>query len=352
MRNITANINSFALTDYNYVLPGNLIAQFPANRRDQSRLMVLDRANQSLEHKVFSDIIDYLTPGDLLVFNDTKVIPARLLGKKNGTGANIEVLLLRDLGGQIWECLVKPGKRLRQGTKIIFDKNKLNGEVLTETEFGGRNIKFNYNGDFIDLLQEIGLIPLPPYLTQHKEINAGHKLAERYQTVYARDPGSAAAPTAGLHFTPELLKKIEAKGVKKAFVTLHTGLGTFQPITAADISQHKMHEEFFRISPETRAILAETRKNGGRIIAVGTTSLRVLETALTGKAEGFTDIYIYPGYKFKSIDGLITNFHLPKSSLLVLVSALAGREFIMGAYREAIKQSYRFFSFGDAMFIS
>jgi len=339
------------LEDFNYELPEKLIAQVPIEKRDESRLMVLDRKKQSIEHKVFKDIIDYLEPGDCLVRNNTKVLPARLYGKKE-TGANVEFLLLNRIEGDIWESIVRPGNKLHVGTRVIFGDGILNAEILEVMPGGTRKVKFSYKGIFNEILDKIGLMPLPPYI--HEEL----KQNDRYQTVYAKYEGSAAAPTAGLHFTEELLQKLEKKGVKIANVTLHVGIGTFRPVKVENIEEHEMHSEHFYIKQEDVDKINETKKNGKKVISVGTTSCRVLETisdentGLVKVAEGDTKIFIYPGYKFKCIDGLITNFHLPESTLLMLVSALAGREYILKAYNEAVKQEYRFFSFGDAMFIT
>ena len=338
------------VSDFNYNLPEELIAQTPLKKRDESRLMILNRENQTIEHKVFKDIIDYLEPGDVLVRNNTKVIPARLYGKKE-TGANVEFLLLNRMEGDIWECIVRPGNKLKPGSKVIFGDGLLKAEILDVLEDGTRKVEFSYDGIFNEILDKIGLMPLPPYI--HESL----KEKDRYQTVYAKYDGSAAAPTAGLHFTPELLKKIEEKGIKIANVTLHVGIGTFRPVKEENIEEHKMHTEHFYIKQEDVDKINETKKNGKKVIAVGTTSCRVLETiadentGLVKQTESDTGIYIYPGYKFKCIDGLITNFHLPKSTLLMLVSALADREFILGAYNKAVEEKYRFFSFGDAMFI-
>ena len=337
------------VSDFNYDLPEELIAQVPIKQRDESRLMVLDRQKQTIEHKVFKDIIDYLEPGDCLVRNNTKVIPARIYGKKE-TGANVEFLLLNNIEGDIWECIVRPGNKLHVGVKVIFGDGVLKAEILDTMPGGTRKVKFYYDGIFNEILDKIGLMPLPPYI--HEELND----RDRYQTVYAKYDGSAAAPTAGLHFTPELLEKIEAKGVKIAHVTLHVGIGTFRPVKEEKVEDHEMHSEHFYIKEEDVERINSTKKAGKRVIAVGTTSCRVLETiadenGLVKATEGDTQIFIYPGYKFKCLDGLITNFHLPQSTLLMLVSALSGREFILKAYNEAVKEKYRFFSFGDAMFI-
>lgn len=338
------------VSDFNYDLPEELIAQVPLEKRDESRLMVLNREKQSIEHKVFRDIIDFLEPGDCLVRNNTKVIPARIYGEKE-TGAKVEFLLLNQIEGDIWESIVRPGNKLHIGTKVIFGNGLLHAEILDIMPGGTRKVKFYYNGIFNEILDQIGLMPLPPYI--HEEL----KENDRYQTVYAKYKGSAAAPTAGLHFTPELLKKIEEKGIKIANVTLHVGIGTFRPVKEDEVEKHEMHSEHFYIKQEDVDKINETKKQGKRVISVGTTSCRVLETVsdengMLKVAEGDTQIFIYPGYKFKCIDGLITNFHLPQSTLLMLVSALAGKDYIMNAYNEAVKGKYRFFSFGDAMFIN
>ena len=337
------------VSEFNYNLPEELIAQTPLEKRDESRLMVLNRKEKTIEHKTFKDIIDYLQPGDCLVRNNTKVLPARIYGNKE-TGAKVEFLLLNNLEGDIWETIVRPGNKLHVGTKVIFGNGKLVAEILDIMPGGTRKVKFEYEGIFNEILDEIGLMPLPPYI--HEEL----KENDRYQTVYAKYNGSAAAPTAGLHFTQELLKKIEEKGVKIANVTLHVGIGTFRPVKEEKVENHEMHSEHYYIKKEDAEIINETKKNGGRIIAVGTTSCRVLETVadengMVCETEGDTKIFIYPGYKFKCLDALITNFHLPQSTLLMLVSSLAGKEYIMKAYEEAVKEKYRFFSFGDAMFI-
>lgn len=337
------------VSEFNYNLPEELIAQTPLEKRDESRLMVLNRKEKTIEHKTFKDIIDYLQPGDCIVRNNTKVLPARIYGNKE-TGAKVEFLLLNNIEGDIWETIVRPGNKLHVGTKVIFGNGKLVAEILDIMPGGTRKVKFEYEGIFNEILDEIGLMPLPPYI--HEEL----KENDRYQTVYAKYNGSAAAPTAGLHFTPELLKKIEEKGVKIANVTLHVGIGTFRPVKEEKVENHEMHSEHYYIKKEDTEIINETKKNGGRIIAVGTTSCRVLETVadengMVCETEGDTKIFIYPGYKFKCLDALITNFHLPQSTLLMLVSSLAGKEYIMKAYEEAVKEKYRFFSFGDAMFI-
>ena len=337
------------VSEFNYELPEELIAQTPLEKRDESRLMVLDRSKQTIEHKTFKDIIDYLEPGDCLVRNNTKVIPARIYGKKE-TGAKVEFLLLKNIEGDIWETIVRPGNKLHIGTKVIFGDGLLTAEILEIMPGGTRKVQFSYKGIFNEILDKIGLMPLPPYI--HEEL----KDNDRYQTVYAKYDGSAAAPTAGLHFTPELLKKIEEKGVKIANVTLHVGIGTFRPVKEEDVEDHEMHTEHFYIKQEDVDKINETKKQGKRVIAVGTTSCRVLETiadenGLVKETETDTSIFIYPGYQFKCLDGLITNFHLPQSTLLMLVSALAGKDYIMKAYHEAVSEKYRFFSFGDAMFI-
>ena len=339
------------IKEFYYDLPEELIAQDPLADRSSSRLFTLDKNSGAFSHHVFRDIVDYLNPGDCLVINNTKVIPARLMGEKEGTGAGIEVLLLKRKENDVWETLVKPGKKARQGARISFGNGLLVGEVVDVVEEGNRLIKFEYEGIFEEILDQLGQMPLPPYIT--------HRLEDknRYQTVYAKHDGSAAAPTAGLHFTPELLEIIKAKGVKVAEVTLHIGLGTFRPVKVENILEHHMHSEFYMVEEDQAAIINETKKNGGRVICVGTTSCRTLESA-TGEdgilkaGSGWTEIFIYPGYKFKILDALITNFHLPESTLLMLVSALAGRDHVMAAYEEAVKERYRFFSFGDAMFIS
>ena len=338
------------LHDFYYDLPQELIAQDPLSDRSSSRLMVLDKNTGEIEHKIFRDIVDYLNPGDCLVINDTKVLPARLYGNKVGTDAKIEVLLLKRREKDVWETLVKPGKKCKPGTVINFGDGILTGEVIDVVEEGNRLIKFNYEGIFEEVLDRLGEMPLPPYIT--------HKLKDksRYQTVYAKYEGSAAAPTAGLHFTKELLEKIREKGVKIAHVTLHVGLGTFRPVKVDNILEHHMHSEFYMVDEEDANLINTCKENGGRIISVGTTSTRTLETVtdengVVHEGSGWTQIFIYPGYKFKAIDCLITNFHLPESTLIMLVSALAGREKVLNAYEIAVKEKYRFFSFGDAMFI-
>ena len=338
------------LSDFNYNLPEELIAQDPLEKRDNSRLMVLHRETGELEHKHFYDVIDYLNPGDCLVVNNTKVIPARLMGVKEETGASIEVLLLKRKEEKVWETLVKPGKKARVGARISFGDGLLVGEVIDVVEEGNRLIRFEYDGIFEEILDRLGQMPLPPYIT--------HQLQDknRYQTVYAKYDGSAAAPTAGLHFTEELLQKIQDKGVRIAKVTLHVGLGTFRPVKEENVLDHHMHSEFYIVDEEAAKIINETKANGGRVISVGTTSTRTLETVAEPDGHipvksGWTDIFIYPGYRFKAVDCLITNFHLPESTLIMLVSALADRETILNAYETAVEEKYRFFSFGDAMLI-
>ena len=332
-----------------YDLPQRLIAQTPLERRDGSRLLVLDKATGRTEHRHFYDLPEYLRPGDCMVLNDSRVIPARLIGARP-TGGAIEVMLLKDLGDKRWECLVRPGKKMRPGHQVVFGDGELTGEVESVSEGGNRVIRFEYEGIFLEILERLGRMPLPPYIKE--------QLAdpERYQTVYSKHPGSAAAPTAGLHFTPELLDKIQAMGVDVRFVTLHVGLGTFRPVKAEDIKDHEMHSEFCTVPADTAEAVNRTKAAGGRVVAVGTTSCRTLES-FTGEDgvlrsdSGWTNIFIYPGYKFKCMDALVTNFHLPGSTLVMLVSALAGRENILAAYKEAVEREYRFFSFGDAMFI-
>ena len=336
--------------DFDYYLPEELIAQTPLKVRDSSRLLVLDKNTGEVEHKVFTDIIDYLNPGDTLVLNDTKVLPARLIGVKEETGAVIEVLLLKNIAGDDWECLVKPARRIKVGTIVSFGEGKLKAECIGEYDEGIRHFRLIYCGILMEILEELGTMPLPPYIHEKLEDQS------RYQTVYAKEVGSAAAPTAGLHFTKELLKKIEDKGINIAYVTLHVGLGTFRPVSVSNVEEHEMHSEFYSMKKEVAELLNKTRKSGNRIIAVGTTSTRTLETIMSEHNEfvecyGWTKIFIYPGYEFKGIDALITNFHLPKSTLVMLVSALAGRENILNAYKIAVENKYRFFSFGDAMFI-
>lgn len=336
--------------DFDFELPERLIAQTPIEKRDASRMLILDKNTGEITHKHFSDIIDYLEAGDTLVLNDTKVMPARLYGVKEETNAVIEVLLLKDLGNNSWECLTKPAKRISVGTKVSFGEGMLIAECTRVGEEGIREFKLIYDGILYEILDKLGEMPLPPYIHEKLEDK------DRYQTVYAKNIGSAAAPTAGLHFTKELLNKIKDKGINIAYITLHVGLGTFRPVNVEDVTKHKMHSEYYMMSKETAELLKNTKKNNKRIISVGTTSTRTLETIMNLYGEfkecsGWTDIFIYPGYKFKAIDALITNFHLPKSTLVMLVSALAGKENIMKAYHSAIENEYRFFSFGDSMFI-
>ncbi|MDO7788861.1 tRNA preQ1(34) S-adenosylmethionine ribosyltransferase-isomerase QueA [Desulforamulus aquiferis] len=338
------------LSDFDFELPEELIAQEPLAKRDHSRLLVVHKDRDSFEHRQFKDLIGYLKSGDVLVMNDTKVLPARIFGTRISTGAKIEVLLLKQVSERRWETLVKPGKRARVGDRISFGNGLMDGEIIDHTDAGGRIIEFCYREPFLQVLERIGTMPLPPYIKKPLEDQ------KRYQTVYARQEGSAAAPTAGLHFTPELLGEIKLKGVKLANVLLHVGLGTFRPVQVEDITNHQMHEEFFEMTPESAGIINDARQKGGRVIAVGTTSVRCLETSSNNEGivipgSGMTDIFIYPGYKYKLVEGLITNFHLPKSTLLMLVSAFAGRERMLEAYRLAVAERYRFFSFGDAMFI-
>ena len=338
------------VSDFDYELPEELIAQDPIEDRSSSRLLMLDKKTGAIEHHIFRDIIDALNPGDCLVINNTRVIPARLLGVKEDTGAAIEVLLLKRRDNDIWETLVKPGKKMKLGAVVSFGDGSLKGTVVDVVEEGNRLIQFSYEGIFEEILDQLGQMPLPPYITHRLEDKS------RYQTVYAKYDGSAAAPTAGLHFTKELLAAIREKGINIAEVTLHVGLGTFRPVKADVVEEHHMHSEYYSVNPETADLINTTRKNGGRIIAVGTTSCRTLESASTPDGvlhagDGWTEIFIYPGYQFHVVDALITNFHLPKSTLMMLVSALAGRDHIMNAYAEAVKDRYRFFSFGDAMFI-
>ena len=338
------------VSDFNYNLPQELIAQVPIKNRDESRLMVLDKKNKTIEHKIFKDIINYLKPGDCLVRNNTKVIPARLYGIKEETGINVEFLLLNRIEGDYWEVMVRPGRRLKEGTKVIFGNGILQAEILEIMNGGNRKVKFTYEGIFNEILDKIGLMPLPPYI--HEKL----KEKDRYQTVYAKYEGSAAAPTAGLHFTNELLEEIRQKGIDIANVTLHVGIGTFRPVKEENVEEHAMHTEHFYIKQEDVEKINKAKKEVHRIIAVGTTSCRVLqsiadENGYVKPIEADTGIFIYPGYKFKCIDGLITNFHLPESTLIMLVSALAGKDYIMHAYEEAVKEKYRFFSFGDAMAI-
>ena len=336
--------------DFNFDLPEHLIAQTPLDQRDDSKLLVLDKETGSIEHKHFYNIVDMLNENDILVLNDTKVIPARLYGIKEDTNAHIELLMLKEIAKDEWECLVKPAKRVKIGTKIYFGNHDIEAICTNELEEGIRTFKLKYDGILYEVLSRLGEMPLPPYI--HEKL----KDKNRYQTVYAKCEGSAAAPTAGLHFTPELLEKIKNKGIKIEYITLHVGLGTFRPVNVEDVTKHKMHSEFYMMNKETANVLNEAKKSNKRIISVGTTTTRTLETIVSLYGEfrecsGWTDIFIYPGYEFKAIDALITNFHLPKSTLLMLVSALAGKENILKAYNEAIKCEYRFFSFGDSMFI-
>lgn len=336
--------------DFNFNLPEDYIAQHPLQKRDNSRLMVLDKNTGEIEHKIFKDILEYLNPGDCLVLNNTRVLPARLIGHKEGTMGRMEFLLLKRKDKNQWETLVKPGKRAKIGSKFVFGNGELKAEVVGMGEDGSRIVEFEYEGIFEEVLDKLGEMPLPPYITEKLEEK------ERYQTVYSKEPGSAAAPTAGLHFTEELLKEIKNKGVNVVFLTLHVGLGTFRPVKAETIEEHHMHSEYYQMSSETADIINKTKENGGRVIAVGTTSCRTIESIADehGKVRecsGWTDIFIYPGYKFKVLDALITNFHLPESTLIMLVSALAGKEHVMNAYNVAVEEKYRFFSFGDAMFI-
>ena len=338
-------------SDFYYDLPHELIAQTPIEKRDTSRLMTLDRATGAVGHHHFYDLPDFLRPGDCLILNNSRVLPARLVGQRLPGGGICEVLLLNDRGENIWECLVRPGRKLRKGTKLSFGNGELTAEIVEQLEEGGRLIRFDYEGIFLEVLEHLGRMPLPPYIKEELQDQ------ERYQTVYSKVLGSAAAPTAGLHFTPELLDIIQRKGVRIGYVTLHVGLGTFRPVKEDAIEDHPMHSEYCTIPQETADLINETRASGGRCICVGTTSCRTLESwaADDGHMEarsGWTDIYIYPGYKFKVMDGLVTNFHLPESTLIMLVSAFAGREHVLAAYEEAVREKYRFFSFGDAMFIS
>lgn len=336
--------------DFDYNLPENLIAQTPLERRDQSRLLVLDRKTGEIEHKHFTDVIDYFNSGDVLVMNDTKVIPARLYGEKEDTHAVIELLLLKDHGSNIWECLSRPAKRIKEGTILLFGNGLLKAKCIKCEEDGIRYFELLYDGILYEILDQLGEMPLPPYI--HEKLND----QTRYQTVYAKHEGSAAAPTAGLHFTKELLEKIEQKGIQLAYITLHVGLGTFRPVSVDDVTNHKMHSEFYQMDEKTASILNTAKKNHQRIISVGTTSTRTIETIMATHDQfipcsGWTDIFIYPGFQFRGIDALITNFHLPKSTLVMLVSAFASKEIILNAYREAVQEEYRFFSFGDSMLI-
>ena len=337
-------------SDFYYDLPEELIAQTPLEQRDTSRLMTLDRKTGKVEHHHFYDLLDYLNPGDCLILNNSRVLPARLLGQRLPGGGACEVLLLIDRGDKTWECLVRPGRKMKTGAKLSFGNGELTAEVVGEVEGGNRLVRFDYEGIFLEVLEQLGKMPLPPY------IKAELQDRERYQTVYSKVVGSAAAPTAGLHFTPELLEKIAEKGVGVGYVTLHVGLGTFRPVKEDEITDHEMHSEYCTIPQETADLINRTKADGGRVICVGTTSCRTLESwsnedgSMEAKA-GWTNIYIYPGYRFKVMDGLVTNFHLPESTLIMLVSAFAGREQVLDAYREAVKEQYRFFSFGDAMFL-
>ena len=335
--------------DFDYYLPEDLIAQHPAEKRDHARMLVLNKESGDLEDKYFYDIIDYLNPGDVLVMNDTRVIPARLFGHREGKEESIEVFLLHNTEGKIWECLVRPGKKMKIGTKVIFS-DELSAEVKDIKEDGNRIIEFFYEGIFNEILDKLGNMPLPPYIKEELDE------PEEYQTVYSKNPGSVAAPTAGLHFTEELLEKIEEKGIKLAYLTLNVGLGTFRPVSVDDVNDHKMHSEFYSISQETADIINQAHKNGKRVIATGTTSVRTLETVYKNKGEltedsGWTDIFIYPGFEYKVVNALITNFHLPKSTLVMLVAAFTSKDMILNTYNYAVKEKYRFFSFGDAMFI-
>ena len=337
-------------SDFNYELPKELIAQTPLEKRDTSRLMTLDRKTGAWEHHHFYELPDFLYPGDCLILNDSRVLPARLLGQRLPGGGACEVLLLIDRGEKTWECLVRPGRHMRQGSKLSFGNGELTAEVTEVLPDGNRLVRFDYDGIFLEVLERLGKMPLPPYIKEELQDR------ERYQTVYSKVPGSAAAPTAGLHFTPELLERIQEKGIGIGYVTLHVGLGTFRPVKEEEIAEHEMHSEFCILPPETARLINETKARGGRCICVGTTSCRTLESwaAEDGHMEpkaGWTNIYIYPGYRFKVMDGLVTNFHLPESTLIMLVSAFAGREHVLAAYEEAVREKYRFFSFGDAMFL-
>ena len=338
------------LSDFDYELPEELIAQSPSEKREMSSLMVLNKKTGDIKNHLFLDVIDYLNPGDCLVLNDTRVIPARLYGAKEVTGGKIEFVLLKRITADTWEVLLKPGRIAKVGSRFVFGNGELRAEILEIIEGGNRIVRFEYEGIFEKVLDKLGEMPLPPYITKKLEDKT------RYQTVYAKNDGSAAAPTAGLHFTNELLEKIQKKGIKVAYLTLHIGLGTFRPVKVEDITKHEMHSEFYMLTKETADIINETKKNGGRVIAVGTTASRTLESVgdengYVSEKSGWTDIFIYPGYEFKVVDALITNFHLPKSTLIMLVSALAGRENVLNAYKTAVEKKYRFFSFGDAMFI-
>ena len=337
-------------SDFYFDLPQELIAQTPLQQRDSSRLLMLDKRTGATRHGVFTDLLEQLQPGDCMVLNNSRVLPARLIGHRP-TGGACEVLLLIDRGDNVWECLVRPGRKLKEGAEVIFGDGELTATIVGEVEGGNRLVRFAYEGIFLEVLERLGRMPLPPYITAELEDS------ERYQTVYSKVTGSAAAPTAGLHFTPELMEKIEAKGVKLCYVTLHVGLGTFRPVKAESIDEHEMHSEYCVIPQETADIINETKQNGGRVICVGTTSCRTVESwagedGTMRACGGWTNIFIYPGYRFKVLDALVTNFHLPESTLIMLVSALAGRENVLEAYRQAVEERYRFFSFGDAMFIS
>lgn len=349
MPDILKQVKLLKKSDFYFELPEELIAQTPLEKRDSSRLLHLNKLTGEMEHRHFYDLVDYLHEGDCMVFNDSRVLPARLIGARP-SGGSVELVLLRDLGEGRWECLSRPGRKTKPGTEILFGDGELKATVEAVAEGGNRIVRFDYEGIFLEVLERLGKMPLPPYIKE--ELQDG----ERYQTVYSREIGSAAAPTAGLHFTKELMEEIAAKGVKLCFVTLHVGLGTFRPVKAENIEDHEMHSEFCMVPEETSRFVTETKRKGGRVIAVGTTSCRTLESfALEDGSlpvtSGWTNIFIYPGYKFKCIDALVTNFHLPESTLIMLVSALAGREHILNAYNEAVRQRYRFFSFGDAMFI-
>ena len=338
-------------SDFYYDLPQELIAQTPIEKRDTSRLLTLDRETGKTEHHHFYELIDMLRPGDCLVMNNSRVLPARLLGVRDPSGGHVEVLLLRDMGNKCWECMTKPGRKTQPGQKLSFGDGQLKAEVIESLDGGNKLVRFEYDGIFLEVLERLGNMPLPPYIKERLDD------PERYQTVYSKEVGSAAAPTAGLHFTKEMLEKIEQSGVKLAYLTLHVGIGTFRPVKVDDVNEHKMHSEYCVIPGETADILNETRKNGGRIVAVGTTTCRTLESFANDdgtfiERSGWTDIFIYPGYRFKAIDALVTNFHLPESTLIMLVSAFAGKEHTLAAYEEAVLERYRFFSFGDAMFIS
>ena len=344
-------MSNYKTDDFDFELPDKLIAQVPLKDRSSSKLMLLDHETKTIKDTAFLDIIDELKPNDALVMNNTRVLPARLYGTKIQTGANLEVLLLKNTEGDKWETLMKPAKKAKNGTLISFGDGRLKAEVIEELDAGGRILDFTYDGIFLENLEALGEMPLPPYITEKLDES------ERYQTVYAKENGSAAAPTAGLHFTKEVLEKLEAKGVKLAYLTLHVGLGTFRPVNVDSLDDHKMHSEYYQLTQESADILNETKANGGRVVAVGTTSIRTLETIaqkFDGHLEadsGWTDIFISPGYTFKFVDAFLTNFHLPKSTLIMLVSAFAGRDFVMEAYRHAVDEQYRFFSFGDAMFV-